>query len=186
MDSPSWRCTWLMAYEQREPPFLQLHPFSNQITRYIVCLTFGRTNWPDQKQERKRYSKCGSCGSPSWFPYCSMFISEKRYQGLNGSIFAMQGKHLSPQQCLMSFSSSGTHDSRSCRKVAPLREHGTPDDSEISTETLAQFSLLAIVIWASFKDGAKPAPTTLTQITDAFAVMLQTYEDLWSKAKIER
>lgn len=39
---------------------------------------------------------------------------------------------------------------------------------------------------ASFKDGAKSAPTTLTQITDAFAAMLQTYEDMWTKAKIER
>lgn len=39
---------------------------------------------------------------------------------------------------------------------------------------------------ASFKDGAKSAPTTLTQITDAFAAMLQTYENLWSKAKVER
>src|SRR5439155_23845885 len=39
---------------------------------------------------------------------------------------------------------------------------------------------------ASFKDGAKSAPTTLTQITDAFAAMLQTYEDIWSKAKVER
>jgi hypothetical protein len=39
---------------------------------------------------------------------------------------------------------------------------------------------------ASFKDGAKSAPTTLTQITDAAAAMLQTYEDIWSKAKIER
>jgi hypothetical protein len=39
---------------------------------------------------------------------------------------------------------------------------------------------------ASFKDGARSAPTMLTQITDAFAAMLQTYEDLWSKAKIER
>jgi hypothetical protein len=39
---------------------------------------------------------------------------------------------------------------------------------------------------ASFKDGAKSAPTTLTQITDAFAMMLQTYEDLWKKANIER
>ena len=38
---------------------------------------------------------------------------------------------------------------------------------------------------ASFKDGAKSAPTTLAQITDAFAAMLQTYEDLWTKAKIE-
>ena len=39
---------------------------------------------------------------------------------------------------------------------------------------------------ASFKDGAKSAPTTLSQITDAFAAMSQTYEDLWSKAKVER
>ena len=39
---------------------------------------------------------------------------------------------------------------------------------------------------ASFKDGAQSAPTTLTQITDAFAAMLQTYEDIWSKAKVER
>jgi len=39
---------------------------------------------------------------------------------------------------------------------------------------------------ASFKDGAKAAPTTLTQITDAFPVVLQTYEDLWNQAKVER
>lgn len=39
---------------------------------------------------------------------------------------------------------------------------------------------------ASFKDGAKAAPTTLTQITDAFPVVLQTYEDMWSAAKVER
>lgn len=38
---------------------------------------------------------------------------------------------------------------------------------------------------ASFKDGAKKAPTTLTQITDAFPVVLQTYEDLWDKGKVE-
>lgn len=39
---------------------------------------------------------------------------------------------------------------------------------------------------ASFKDGAKAAPTTLTQITDAFPVVRQTYEDLWNAAKVER
>lgn len=39
---------------------------------------------------------------------------------------------------------------------------------------------------ASFKDGAKSAPTTLTQITDASAAVLQTYEDIWRKAKVER
>ena len=39
---------------------------------------------------------------------------------------------------------------------------------------------------ASFKDGAKAAPTTLTQITDAFPVVLQTYEDLWHAGRVER
>jgi hypothetical protein len=33
---------------------------------------------------------------------------------------------------------------------------------------------------ASFKDGAKRTPTTLTQITDAFAVVQETYERLWT------
>ena len=33
---------------------------------------------------------------------------------------------------------------------------------------------------ASFKDGAKKSPTTLTQITDAFSVVASTYEQLWS------
>jgi hypothetical protein len=33
---------------------------------------------------------------------------------------------------------------------------------------------------ASFKDGAKKAPTTLTQIVDAFPAVLSTYEQLWS------
>ena len=39
---------------------------------------------------------------------------------------------------------------------------------------------------ASFKDGAKSAPTTLTQITDAFVAVTQTYEALWKSAKVER
>ena len=39
---------------------------------------------------------------------------------------------------------------------------------------------------ASFKDGAKTAPTTLTQIIDAFAVVLRTYEDIWTQARVER
>ena len=33
---------------------------------------------------------------------------------------------------------------------------------------------------ASFKDGAKKSPTTLTQITDAFAAIQTTYESLWT------
>jgi hypothetical protein len=35
---------------------------------------------------------------------------------------------------------------------------------------------------ASFKDGAKKAPTTLTQISDAFHAVLTTYETLWANA----
>ncbi len=35
---------------------------------------------------------------------------------------------------------------------------------------------------ASFKDGAKKTATTLTQITDAFAAVLGTYEKLWASA----
>lgn len=39
---------------------------------------------------------------------------------------------------------------------------------------------------ASFKDGAKLAPTTLTQITDAFSAVWQTYENLWNAANVVR
>ena len=35
---------------------------------------------------------------------------------------------------------------------------------------------------ASFKDGAKKAPTTLTQITDAFGPVQATYEQLWAQS----
>ena len=37
---------------------------------------------------------------------------------------------------------------------------------------------------ASFKDGAKKAPTTVTQIIDAFPAVLKTYEDLWTGGKV--
>ncbi|SRR5712692_1509938 len=39
---------------------------------------------------------------------------------------------------------------------------------------------------ASFKDGAKSSPTTLTQITDAFSAVSKTYEDMWGIGKVER
>lgn len=39
---------------------------------------------------------------------------------------------------------------------------------------------------ASFKDGAKSAPTTVTQIIDAFAAVAKTYEDLWKTAMVQR
>jgi hypothetical protein len=37
---------------------------------------------------------------------------------------------------------------------------------------------------ASFKDGAKKAPTTLTQVTDAFVAVSETYEQLWNTGAI--
>ncbi|HEY4363113.1 MAG TPA: hypothetical protein VGN17_19245 [Bryobacteraceae bacterium] len=39
---------------------------------------------------------------------------------------------------------------------------------------------------ASFKDGAKSAPTTVTQILDAFPAVAKTYEDLWITAQALR
>ena len=39
---------------------------------------------------------------------------------------------------------------------------------------------------ASFKDGAKQSQTTLTQITDAFETMFQTYQRMWGNAKVEQ
>jgi hypothetical protein len=39
---------------------------------------------------------------------------------------------------------------------------------------------------ASFKDGAKNAPTVLSQITDAFAVVLTDYERRWAAATVHR
>jgi hypothetical protein len=38
---------------------------------------------------------------------------------------------------------------------------------------------------ASFKDGSRTAPATITQIKDAFPAMHQTYEAIWNNAKIE-
>jgi hypothetical protein len=36
---------------------------------------------------------------------------------------------------------------------------------------------------ASFKDGGRTSPTTITQITDAFPAVQKTYEDLWQSAQ---
>jgi hypothetical protein len=38
---------------------------------------------------------------------------------------------------------------------------------------------------ASFKDGGKTAPTTITQITDTFPAVLDAYEKIWTSAKQE-
>jgi hypothetical protein len=39
---------------------------------------------------------------------------------------------------------------------------------------------------ASFKDGARNAPTTLTQITDAFDAVWKTYEAIWAGGRVHR
>jgi hypothetical protein len=39
---------------------------------------------------------------------------------------------------------------------------------------------------ASFKDGAKAAPTTLTQITDAGPAVIQAYEKIWDAGQVVR
>jgi hypothetical protein len=39
---------------------------------------------------------------------------------------------------------------------------------------------------ASFKDGAKTAPTTLTQVVDAFQPVHETYEQIWAGATVHR
>jgi hypothetical protein len=39
---------------------------------------------------------------------------------------------------------------------------------------------------ASFKDGGRLSPTTLTQITDAFAPVLATYETMWNAGTVVR
>ena len=39
---------------------------------------------------------------------------------------------------------------------------------------------------ASFKDGAKKSQTTVTQITDAFEPVFQTFQRMWGDAKVER
>lgn len=38
---------------------------------------------------------------------------------------------------------------------------------------------------ASFKDGGRNAPTTITEITDAFSAVKKTYEDLWASGTVE-
>jgi hypothetical protein len=39
---------------------------------------------------------------------------------------------------------------------------------------------------ASFKDGANRAPTTVTQLVDAFDSLLQTYEGFWDRSTVRR
>jgi hypothetical protein len=39
---------------------------------------------------------------------------------------------------------------------------------------------------ASFKDGARKAPTTLTQIVDAFGAVMGAYEQIWTSATVQK
>lgn len=69
-----------------------------------------------------------------------------------------------------------------------VTQHGTP----VLVRTVGGFHDRYVIVdgsscyqsGASFKDGAKKSPTTLTQITDAFPAVLQTYEALWDSAEL--
>ncbi len=66
------------------------------------------------------------------------------------------------------------------------------EDANVSVRTANKFHDRYVIIdkmscyqsGASFKDGAKNAPTTITQITDAFDAVLKTYEDFWDSATV--
>jgi hypothetical protein len=70
------------------------------------------------------------------------------------------------------------------------KQHGTP----IAVRSVANLHDRYVLVdgancfqsGASFKDGAKKAPTTLTEITDAFAPVHAMYEALWANATVER
>ena len=82
-------------------------------------------------------------------------------------------------------------------RAAAIIERWSPSKGALFNESLAKFhEIMARPLFidkknccqsgASFKDGAKNAPTTLTQITDAFSAVLETYDKFWSAAKVER
>lgn len=61
-----------------------------------------------------------------------------------------------------------------------VRSAGSFHDRYVFVDTAACYQS-----GASFKDGAKKAPTTLTQISDAFSVVYGTYEQVWASAIVQ-
>jgi hypothetical protein len=67
-------------------------------------------------------------------------------------------------------------------------QHGTTIEVRSSADMHDRFVIVdgsaCYQSGASFKDGAKKSPTTLTQITDAFAVVKKQYEDRWQAGTV--
>lgn len=68
------------------------------------------------------------------------------------------------------------------------KQHGTDIDIRSRTDLHDRFVFIdratCYQSGASFKDGAKNAPTTMTQIIDTFDVMHETYEGFWDNAEV--
>jgi hypothetical protein len=68
------------------------------------------------------------------------------------------------------------------------KEHGTAIEIRKSDAIHDRFMIVdkktCYQSGASFKDGAKNAPTTLTQITDTFAAVRDQYELIWSNSVV--
>ena len=67
------------------------------------------------------------------------------------------------------------------------QQHGTPIVVRISERLHDRYLFVdqaaCYLSGASFKDGAKNAPAVLTQITDAFAAMWDTYQGIWDESE---
>lgn len=67
-------------------------------------------------------------------------------------------------------------------------QHGTTIEVRSSADMHDRFVIVdgsaCYQSGASFKDGAKKSPTTLTQITDAFTVVRKQYEDRWQAGTV--
>jgi hypothetical protein len=73
-----------------------------------------------------------------------------------------------------------TYAQQSQRQVA-VRSSGSFHDRYLFVDSSACYQS-----GASFKDGARNAPAALTQITDAFQAVWNTYDGLWTAATVER
>jgi len=73
---------------------------------------------------------------------------------------------------------------------ALVKQHGYKVEIRSSSKLHDRFVFLdrreCFQSGASFKDGAKNAPSIIVQIIDVFQAMQRAYEDIWTNAKVER
>jgi hypothetical protein len=73
---------------------------------------------------------------------------------------------------------------------ALVKQHGHKVEIRSSSKLHDRFVFLdrreCFQSGASFKDGAKNAPSIIVQIIDVFQAMQRAYEDIWTNAKVER